>query len=219
MACITGYSQATHNYPIDADAELVVAESRVITTDNADYCFTQAYSIFYDRVNQSTVIKKFNGEAYCDSVPLAFSKIDSNYVMLDSSFYNRSNYNWQFTDVADTNVIVQYSTTKPIARVANFSPNVGNIDKNNGFSYGHPIVYADSIVYIIGADSLSNVRKKLTGNSTGVSFSHTELSSLNSSNEGTLIILIYNMMPQVYNNRKYYFQNNSIFIATPVIIN
>ena len=213
------FSQGANNYPSDADAELVVAELRVINIGNVDYSITQAYSVFYERVGHpSTKIKMFNSESYCDSIPLTFAIKDSTYLMIDTNFYHRTNYNWQFTDITDTNTIIQFSTTKPIVRVGNFSANINNVDKNIGFAYTHPQVIADSIIYVIGSDSLTSIKKTIVGSSNGVTFSHTEVSGLNNTADGTLLIVIFNMMPQVYNGRKYYFQNNSTFIATPILI-
>lgn len=217
--------QNQYNYQLEADAELIVAESRIIANGYADFTITQAYSIFHDRNNEllppqnNNLHKKYNGNVYCDSLPLGFSRIDSNYVMIDSSYYNRLNFNWQFTDITDTNTIIQFSTFKPIGRVSNFSSSINDIHKDDGFIYSHPQISADSIVYIIGSDSLSSVKKTLIGNSSGVNFSSLELAQLSNTTQGTMVILIYNMMPQIYNNRKYYFQNNSILIITPLNIN
>ncbi|HWY09880.1 MAG TPA: hypothetical protein VN026_01075 [Bacteroidia bacterium] len=222
LACVTSgfVLSPTHNYPIDADAELVVSEFKMRVIGNNEYHFSKAYSTFYSN-GYSNITKTFNGFLSVDDRPLAYSRIDTTYKSsFDSLLMLSNNYTWEFMDLTDTNNLMRFTTTKAINRLTNVDlTTINSISKSSGFSFTHPLIQADSIVYVIGADSLTSVRKRLFSQSTGVMFTPSELNGLNNTTTGAFLMIVFNMMPQTYNGKKYYFQNNSIATVMPLPIN
>lgn len=212
----------------DADAELVMADVKVRIIGLSEFTFTEATGNFYTHpsgmnylVNQSIKEKLYNRDLYVNNKSTMFSLSDSTYKMVDSTFTTslNDNFTWEFLDLTDTNTIIQYTTTKPITRVSQFNlSNVNSIDKSAGFSYSHPLIQADSIVYLLGTDSLTSIKKTVLNQSYGITYTPTELNNLQTSNEGAFIILIFKSMPQTYNGKKYYFQNNSSVMVLPLPI-
>lgn len=206
-------------YPNGVDGEFVMANVKVRIIGLDEYNYTLATSNFYDVRNMT---KEYYYEVYVDSISLMFANTDTTYKYVDSTFMdiNRHEFTWSFVDLTDTNSTIRYTTTKALARVDSFNlSTVNSITKTNGFSYSHPLVHADSIVYVLGADSLTSLRKTIVGQSSGVIFTPTELNALANTNQGAFIIMIFNVMPQTYNGKQYYFQNNSTAMVMPLPIN
>lgn len=210
----------------DADAELTVTDVKVKIIGATEFSFTQVNGNFYKRYTTPGSLsiheKKRNAFVYVNDVPTMFSLTDSTYKMVDSTLNAsvNSNFTWKFPDLSDSSTILQYTTTKPITRVSQFSlSGVSSVSKSSGFSYAHPLVQADSILYLLGADSLTSVKKMVYNQSYGVTYSSMELSGLTTTNEGTFMIFVFNTMPKTYNGKRYYFQNNSTAIVMPLPIN
>lgn len=207
------------NYLSDADGDFVMANVKIRIIGDDEYSFTMANVNFYA---ESSGLKTYNYEVYADSVGLMYAGSDTTYKYVDPIFSNPgiNNFTWSFVDLANSENTIQYTTTKDLARVDSFDlSGVNSVSLTTGFSYSHPTVYADSIVYVLGADSLTSVKKTFTGHSSGVSFSSMELTTLHTNPNGAFIILIFNTMPQSYNGKKYYFQNNSTAMVMPLPIN
>ncbi|MES2133451.1 MAG: hypothetical protein V4506_13975 [Bacteroidota bacterium] len=213
----------------DADAELIISDVKVKIIGLSEFTFTQVNGNFYNQVSsqnsflsQNDKEKLFNNDVYVNSVSTMFSLVDSTYKIVDSTLMTspNDNFTWEFMDLTDTNTIIQYTTTKSITRASQFDllP-ITTVNKSLGFSYSHPLVQADSITYLLGADSLTSIKKTVYNQSYGVTYSAAELNTLTTTNEGAFMILVYNTMPQIYNGKKYYFQNNSVVMVMPLPIN
>lgn len=210
----------------DSDAELTVTDVKVKLIGIGEYAFTQVNGNFYSPVGTPTTTanfeKLYNNDVYVNDIPTMFSFADSTYQIIDTTLNTsvNNNFSWEFPDLANSNNIIQYTTTKPITRVSQFDlSGLTSVSRSSGFSYSHSLIQADSITYVLGTDSLTSLKKTVYTQSYGVSFSPTELSGLTASNEGAFLILVFNTMPKLYNGKKYYFQNNSMVMAMPLPVN
>jgi hypothetical protein len=203
--------KSQNNYPADADAELSLIETKILNTNINDFSLTFANAVFY---NPNSKVKTYNFDAECENIELGFMSFDTTYKYIDTAFFNKTAPKWEFMDLTDSTAVIQYiASAKPLVKLTNFLfSHSDTINRNSDFTYSHPSVTADSIVYFLGTDTLTRIRKVVNGSSNSITFSRSELSTLGASNgEAAFLVCIYNMMPVTYNNRKYYFINNSIF--------
>lgn len=214
-----------NNYPADADADLIMSEIKIRLIGNNEYKFTQAYANFYSNNSSSSFlsssgVKINNGIVMVGNTQIPFISTDSTYKLaLDTTLENKLNFVWSFLDLTDSNNVITYSTTKALNRLDYVDLSlVNSVSKSTGFSFYHPPIIADSIIYLIGSDSLQSVKKKVLLQSNGVVFTPTELSSLANTTTGSFVILVFNIMPQTFAGKKYYFQNNSIASVMPLPI-
>jgi hypothetical protein len=222
---LNSYSQTLIS-PQDADAELAMVKTKIMVLGTQTLDFTIATAFFKKVENNNTLLlapnklKTANFEVKCNNTLLNFSRFDTSYLSIDTVFKSLTSYDWRIYDLTDSNTVIDYTTSKPVSNVSNFTfTQSPSINRSNGFNYNHPIIYADSIVYLLGTDSITHVKKTILNQSNGVNFTSAELSALNTYNNGSLAIIIFNAMPQVVNNRKYYFQNNGLFVVSPLQIN
>lgn len=216
-----------HNYPTDADGDLIISEIKMRIIGNNEYKFTQAMANFYVNISSSSSFmlntsnnKLFNNALYVNSTEIPYNIVDSTYKLaLDTTLENKTNFTWHFLDLTDTNNVINFTTTKGLNRLDNFNLSIINsVSKSAGFTFSHPTITADSIIYVLGSDSLQSVKKKVIGQSSGVTFTSSELNNLANTSTGGFVILTFNIMPQTVNGKKYYFQNNSLATVMPLPI-
>ncbi len=204
------------NYPFDADGILIIAQTRfrfagIIPNIN----FYGASCNIYNQTGD-TATKHYIGNVSLNDSTLFYLN-DSTYKSYGMDLSQDTSFTWKLggTITGFITPVNQYTTTKPLININNFNLDIidTNLYRNNGFTFSHPSIQADSIVYIIGSGT-QRVQKKITNSSSGINFTPSDLLTLSQSNSGSFTIAIYNTMPVFLNGKKYYFQNNSLAIVS-----
>ena len=205
----------SNNFPVDADGIFYVTQTRFLMVGVGDYSIYGARSSFYSSTGDTSTGHFIGNVTLNDSNALFYWR-DSTYKSFGMDLSNDTSFQWQFDDPNSSPTARtqdQFVTTKPLINISNFNLDIidTNVYRNFPYAYAHPSITADSIIYILASDSL-RILKKVTGTSTGISFSPTDMLTLPSSDKGGLFIIVYNVMPAIINGKKYYFQNNSTAI-------
>jgi hypothetical protein len=206
----------TNNFPLDADGIFYITQTKFRVVGDNDYSLYGAQSSLFAKTGDTSSAHFIGDVVLNDSTRLFY--IDSTYKVFGMDLSQDTSFQWQFNDSSSNpaaRVQSQYITTKPLVNISSF--NLDNIDTNiyrsTSFSYSHPAIHADSILYILSSDSI-RIQKKVVGSSTGISFSASDMTALSASNSGCFFIFIYNVMPVTLNTKKYYFLNNSMAIVS-----
>ncbi len=204
------------NYPFDADGILIIAQTRfrfagIIPNIN----FYGASCNIYNQTGD-TATKHYIGNVSLNDSTLFYLN-DSTYKSYGMDLSQDTSFTWKLggTITGFIAPVNQFTTTKPLININNFNLDIidTNLYRGNGFTYSHPSIQADSIIYIMGSDT-QRVQKKITGSSSGINFTSADLLVLSQSNSGSFTIAIYNTMSVFLNGKKYYFQNNSLAIVS-----
>ena len=220
---------AQNNYPTDADAVLMVSQMKARipsvaqeTTKYAAICAIYRYAgmkdstdLYWDKISINN--------SQCADVPIA-----NVYTTNDSLVFINSVFTWDFNGIVNissdgtrsiTEAVSSYSTRKPLYNINNIDlSTIGTtITKSNGFVFNHNPISADSIVYTVNSGS-GFAKKKVNNYSTGITFTAYELSLIQLTGNGSVLISVYNTMPSTINSKKYYFINNSMAIVGPLTI-
>ncbi len=200
------------NFPLDADGTLIISHSRFRITGTADFNLYSVRGEFFSQTGDTSSKLSVGDIIINDSIYPLFSQ-DSTYKIYGMDFSTDTAFTWVFYPQGTNNITQvpsSFTTTKPLYNINNLNLAIidTNVNRSLGFSYSHPVITADSIVYIFASDSL-RIQKTVVNASTGVNFTVSEMQTLPNSDAGGFVIIVYNTMTANLNGKKYYFQNNS----------
>jgi len=206
------------NYPFDADGSLILSQLKFRVTGFSEFNLYSAQCRFFTTTGDTASRSNVGDVTVNDTIDVVFYT-DSIYKMYGMDLSQDTSFTWKIDNTVNGIIapINQFTTTKPLINISGFD--LSNIDtvvnRGIGFSFSHPMIQADSIIYIFASDT-ERVQKKFIGSSSGISFSSSELVNLPQSDLGGFFAIIYNVMPVYLNGKKYYFQNNSVAIVAGI---